>query len=177
VGYDGADPDRPYLSFLARCLTGIPVDRYCSHMNEIQVTETPASLSGSVMLALLEAAHALEARLEAALARVGLSSAKYSVLAKLARAGEPLALSELAAQVSCVRSNMTQLVDRLEAEGLVRRVDDPEDRRMVRAVLTKLGEERETAGAEQVERIQSQVAALLTKGDRAVLERALAALK
>jgi DNA-binding MarR family transcriptional regulator len=146
-------------------------------MNEIQVTETPASLSGSVMLALLEAAHALEARLEAALARVGLSSAKYSVLAKLARAGEPLALSELAAQVSCVRSNMTQLVDRLEAEGLVRRVDDPEDRRMVRAVLTKLGEERETAGAEQVERIQSQVAALLTKGDRAVLERALAALK
>jgi DNA-binding MarR family transcriptional regulator len=146
-------------------------------MNEVPVTETPASLNGSVMLALLEAAHTLEARLEAALARVGLSSAKYSVLAKLARAGEPLALSELAAQVSCVRSNMTQLVDRLEAEGLVRRVDDPEDRRMVRAVLTKLGEEREAAGAEQVERIQSQVAALLTKGDRVVLERALAALK
>jgi DNA-binding MarR family transcriptional regulator len=146
-------------------------------MNEVPATETPASLNGSVMLALLEAAHTLEARLEAALARVGLSSAKYSVLAKLARAGEPLALSELAAQVSCVRSNMTQLVDRLEAEGLVRRVDDPEDRRMVRAVLTKLGEEREAAGAEQVERIQSQVAALLTKGDRVVLERALAALK
>lgn len=146
-------------------------------MNEVQVSETPARLTGSVMLALLEAAHALEARLEAALARVGLSSAKYTVLAKLARAGEPLALSELAAQVSCVRSNMTQLVDRLEAEGLVRRVDDPEDRRMVRAALTKLGEEREAAGAEQMERIQSQVAAMLTKGDRAVLERALAALK
>ena len=146
-------------------------------MNEVRVPETPARLTGSVMLALLEAAHALQARLEAALARVGLSSAKYTVLAKLARAGEPLALSELAAQVSCVRSNMTQLVDRLEAEGLVRRVDDPEDRRMVRAALTRLGEERETAGAEQMERIQSQVAAMLNQGDRAVLERALAALK
>jgi DNA-binding MarR family transcriptional regulator len=146
-------------------------------MNEVQLPQIPASLTGSVMLDLLEAAHALEARLEAALARVGLSSAKYTVLAKLARAGEPLALGELAAQVSCVRSNMTQLVDRLEAEGLVRRVDDPEDRRMVRAALTKLGEEREAAGAEQMARIQSQVAAMLTKGDRAVLERALAALK
>jgi DNA-binding MarR family transcriptional regulator len=146
-------------------------------MNDIGTTETPASLSGSVMFSLLEAAHALEARVEEALAGVGLSSAKYTVLAKLAQAGEPLALSELAAQVSCVRSNMTQLIDRLEAEGLVRRVDDPEDRRMVRAALTKLGEEREAAGAEQMDRIQSQVAAVLAKGDRAVLERALSALK
>jgi DNA-binding MarR family transcriptional regulator len=146
-------------------------------MNDIGTTETPASLSGSVMFSLLEAAHALEARVEEALAGVGLSSAKYTVLAKLAQAGEPLALSELAAQVSCVRSNMTQLIDRLEAEGLVRRVDDPEDRRMVRAALTKLGEEREAAGAEQMDRIQSQVAAVLAKGDCAVLERALSALK
>jgi DNA-binding MarR family transcriptional regulator len=146
-------------------------------MNDVQVTEASASLSGSVMFSLLEAAHALEARVEAALARVGLSSAKYTVLAKLARAGEPLTLSDLAAQVSCVRSNMTQLVDRLEAEGLVRRVDDPEDRRVVRAALTKLGEEREAAGAEQMNQIQSQVATMLTKSDRTVLERVLSALK
>jgi DNA-binding MarR family transcriptional regulator len=146
-------------------------------MNDFQVTEASASLSGSVMFSLLEAAHALEARMEAALARVGLSSAKYTVLAKLARAGEPLTLSDLAAQVSCVRSNMTQLVDRLEAEGLVRRVDDPGDRRVVRAALTKLGEEREAAGAEQMDQLQSQVATMLTKGDRSVLERVLSALK
>ena len=144
-------------------------------MNDLQVSE-PSS-PGSVMFSLLDAAHALEARVEAALAGVGLSSAKYSVLTKLARAGEPLALSDLAAQVCCVRSNMTQLVDRLEAEGLVRRVDDLEDRRMVRAALTKLGEEREAAGTELMERIQSQVAGMLTKADRVVLERALSALK
>ena len=145
-------------------------------MNDIQATESPAS-SSSVMFSLLQAAHALEARMEEALAGVGLSSAKYTVLAKLARAGEPLTLSELAAKVCCVRSNMTQLVDRLEAEGLVRRVDDPEDRRIVRAALTRLGEEKEAAGAEHMDRIQSEVAAALTKGDRAALERALSALK
>jgi len=145
-------------------------------MNDVQATESLAS-SGSVMFSLLQAAHALEARMEEALAGVGLSSAKYTVLAKLARAGEPLTLSQLAAKVCCVRSNMTQLVDRLEAEGLVRRVDDPEDRRIVRAALTKLGEEKEAAGAEHMDRIQSEVAAALTKGDRAALERALFALK
>ena len=144
-------------------------------MNDLQVSE-PSS-PGSVMFSLLDAAHALEARVEASLAGVGLSSAKYSVLTKLARAGKPLALSDLAAQVCCVRSNMTQLVDRLEAEGLVRRVDDLEDRRMVRAALTKLGEEREAAGTKLMERIQSQVAGMLTKADRVVLERALSALK
>jgi DNA-binding MarR family transcriptional regulator len=146
-------------------------------MNDVQVAEIPPSHSSSVMFSLLQAAHALEARIEEALAGVGLSSAKYTVLAKLARVAEPLTLGELAAHVCCVRSNMTQLVDRLEAEGLVRRVDDLEDRRMVRAALTKLGEEREAAGAEQMDRIQTAVAALLTKGDRAVLERALSALK
>jgi DNA-binding MarR family transcriptional regulator len=129
------------------------------------------------MAALLEAAHALEARLEEALGRVGLSSPKYAVLSKLAEAGEPLTLSELAARVCCVRSNMTQLVDRLEAEGLVRRVDDPDDRRVVRAALTPLGKEKQADGAREMERIQSRFAATLPKIDRETLERLLSALK
>jgi len=39
-----------------------------------------------------------------------------------------------------VRSNITQLVDRLEKDGLVRRRSDPDDRRSVRAALTPAGE-------------------------------------
>ena len=142
--------------------------------------ETPtvtAAAPNSVMLSLLAAAHAIEARLEQSLATVGLSPAKHAVLSQLAQAGEPLTLSELAARVCCVRSNMTQLVDRLEAEGLVRRLDDSGDRRIVRAAITSLGEEREAAGANQVRQIQSEFAAALPDSDRAVLERALAALK
>jgi DNA-binding MarR family transcriptional regulator len=129
------------------------------------------------MLSLLRAAHAIEARLEQGLATVGLSPAKHAVLSQLAQAGEPLTLSELAARVSCVRSNMTQLVDRLEAEGLVRRVDDPDDRRIVRAAITTLGQEREAAGAVQVQQIQSEFAAALPESDRVALERALVMLK
>src|SRR5262249_375934 len=50
----------------------------------------------------------------------------------------------------------TQLMDRLEAEGLVRRVDDPTDRRGVRAVVTPLGVERQAAGALRVQRAQEE---------------------
>ena len=148
-------------------------------MNDISgqaPTVTPPE-TNSVMLSLLAAAHAIEARLEQGLASVGLSPAKHAVLSQLARAGEPLTLSELASRVCCVRSNMTQLVDRLEAEGLVRRIDDSGDRRVVRAAITPLGEEREAAGADQVRQIQSEFAAGLQESDRAALERALVALK
>lgn len=140
-------------------------------------TTPAAGLPDQVMFSLLHAAHALEARLEGALAAVGLSMAKYGVLSQLAEAGEPLTLSHLAGRRSCVRSNMTQLVDRLEADGLVRRVDDPADRRSVLAALTPLGEERRAAGARQMENVQREFMTSLPEADRAALERALAALK
>src|SRR5215831_15229814 len=90
---------------------------YYSCMNDTVVSRTPNHLD-----AILQTAHALEARLETALGEAGLSGAKFSVLSELVRSGEPLALSELASRLACVRSNMTQLVDRLEADGLVRGV-------------------------------------------------------
>ena len=137
----------------------------------------PAGKADPVMFSLLEAAHALEQRLESALGEVGLSMAKYGVVSELASAGEPLALSELASRQSCVRSNMTQLIDRLEADGLVRRVDDPGDRRSVRAAITRLGEERASAGARAVKRLEEDFAASIPSRDRAVLSRMLAGVK
>jgi DNA-binding MarR family transcriptional regulator len=125
------------------------------------------------VFALIGAAHALEAKLETALAEVGLSVAKYGVLDQLAIAGEPLSLSQLAARLSCVRSNMTQLIDRLEADGLVRRVDDPNDRRSVLAALTPLGGERQSAGEACMARVHAQFNDTFTAADRAALTRLL----
>ena len=128
------------------------------------------------MFSLLGAAHALEDRIEQHLGHVGLSMSKLGVLTQLVEAGEPLALSELAARLSCVRSNMTQLVDRLEADGLVRRVDDPADRRSVLAAVTRLGEERQVAGAQELAKVREEFTAALPVADRMALARALAAL-
>jgi DNA-binding MarR family transcriptional regulator len=125
------------------------------------------------MFGLIKAGRALEDQLEKGLGRVGLSMPKFSVLSELAKSGDSLPLSELAARLSCVRSNITQLVDRLEADGLVRRTDDPLDRRTVRAALTTLGAERCTAGAGEITRIQAEFAASLTAADLSALDRAL----
>lgn len=134
----------------------------------------PADAVGDALaLRFLHGAQTLAAELESAMADVGLSRAKYGVLAQLARAGAALPLGELAAGQRCVRSNMTQLMDRLEADGLVRRVDDADDRRCVRAALTPLGEERHAQGRRQLDRFAARFVAPLSADDRAALERVL----
>src|SRR5688572_6977027 len=126
-----------------------------------------------VMWSLLEAAGAVEARIESALAEAGLSGAKLAALTQLVEAGEPITLGELAAQCACVRSNITQLVDRLESEKLVKRVDDPQDRRSLRAAITPLGRERQALGAKKVEAVRKQLAGALKAIDGEALQRAL----
>lgn len=127
-------------------------------------------------MSILHAAHAIEDRIEKALDGVGLSIAKHSALTKLQEAGEPLTLSELAERLSCVRSNITQLVDRLESDGLVRRVADPDDRRSVRAELTELGAEKQAAGASEVSKVHGDIADRLQSSDIVGLESALSSL-
>ena len=145
---------------------------------ELGVTpEAKVEDHGRYMVMLLEAAQSIQERLEVVLAEVGLTSAKYQAIDALARAGEPLTLSELAGSLKCVRSNITQLVDRLEADGLVKRVDDPSDRRAVRAVVTPLGMDRRAEGTQAVGRLQDEVAARVAPAERAMLDRVLAALK
>ena len=128
------------------------------------------------MHALLGAARNIQDRVERALEGVGLSSAKYYALDRLSRATGPLALSELACSLGCVRSNVTQLVDRLEADGLVRRVAHPLDRRAVQATLTPLGAERHRAGHEAIQAVQVELASRLDPRDGEALLRALTAL-
>jgi DNA-binding MarR family transcriptional regulator len=91
------------------------------------------------LAALLHAAYAAQADVEAKLGGIGLSLAKLLALKVLSDAGESLPLTQLAERLSCVKSNITQLVDRLEADGFVQRVADPRDRRSRLATLTAAG--------------------------------------
>src|SRR4051794_29866875 len=51
----------------------------------------------------------------------------------------PLAMSRLAEALRCDNSNVTQIVDRLEADGLVERRPAPHDRRIKALLLTDEG--------------------------------------
>jgi DNA-binding MarR family transcriptional regulator len=134
-------------------------------------------MNDSVAFALIHAAHRVEARLEEALAGVGLSGAKHAALSFLVTQDQPMSLSELAEKLTCVRSNVTQLVDRLEADGLVKRVDNPADRRAVCAEITRLGRERHAAGWRVVNPVLQDVAEELSAIDPKVLKRALDAVQ
>jgi DNA-binding MarR family transcriptional regulator len=131
---------------------------------------------GALLFGLIELGAQLHQQIEDALEKVGISLAKQGVLRTLAEAGAPLPLSELAARQKCVRSNITQLVDRLEADGLVRREPDPDDRRSIRAVLTTEGAARQEAGEREVERVRESFMNSMRSSDRAALERILKSL-
>jgi len=122
-----------------------------------------------VSAAVIEAARTLETRLEQALAPLQLSLAKFGVLRCLVHEQRALPLSAIAQRQKCVRSNMTQLTDRLEADGLVRRIDDPEDRRAVLAEPTAAGRVA-VARAEEVLRAEEERFLMgLTDAERLVM--------
>ena len=130
-----------------------------------------------LMFSVVNAGRAVEQRLEDALAPVGLSLAKFGALTHLMEAGEPLNLSECAKKMACVRSNITQLMDRLEADGLVRRVEDPLDRRAIRAAVTPLGTKRQAVGAKEVAKVQAELARTLSDMNPGALRRALSTIE
>src|SRR5438132_14024881 len=132
-----------------------------------------SSSASAVVSSLLETAEAVESRLEAAVSPLGLSLAKLGVLHPLAEAGAPLPLSELAQRQHCVRSNITQLMDRLEKDGLVRRRADPDDRRSVLAELTPAGEQAHAKGVRALADAQRAIVKALKAGEATSLQNAL----
>jgi DNA-binding MarR family transcriptional regulator len=109
------------------------------------------------LAAILHTAHAAQAQVEAKLDRIGLSMAKLAALGTLSDAGESLPLGQLADRLACVKSNITQLVDRLEADGLVVRELDPRDRRTKLAVLTSAGRKACIAGNKILQESERQL--------------------
>src|SRR5207237_8840675 len=73
----------------------------------------------------------------------GLSEGRLHVLFRLATAPDHrLPLGELADVLEVTPRNITGLIDHLERDGLVERIDDPSDRRLTYARLTVGGGKR-----------------------------------
>lgn len=87
---------------------------------------------------LLRAGKAVVARVEPRLAAAGLTVNQLGVLEAILHKG-PLTHRELGRKVLTSAGNMTDVIDKLQARGLVRRTRDPADRRQVRVDLTEAG--------------------------------------
>ena len=118
---------------------------------------------------LLHTARILEESFAGALREAGLSPAEYDVLSELVNAGHPLPPGELAAVKGWPPPEVREVLDRLEAAGLVRR--------QAGIAITTGGRERHRAGAERVAAVERQVADLVSAADRQGLERALSILR
>lgn len=86
-----------------------------------------------VCLLVTELAKQIDDHLRSRLHGLGLTPSQAMALREL---GSPLTMRELAGRMSCEASNVTFVVDRLEAAGLVERTAHPDDRRVKRVRLT-----------------------------------------
>ena len=129
------------------------------------------------LFGVLHASNVLESRIEARLSEAGLSLAKLAALHRLTEAGESLPLGQLAERLACVKSNVTQLVDRLEADGLVSRIGDPNDRRSRLAVLTDAGKTAYAKGSEIQKQAERDLFGVLTPSESETLHQLLRKLQ
>lgn len=116
------------------------------------------------------------ASLPSVAADLELSPAQCHVL-HLIEPGQALPMGELAGALSCDASNVTGLVDRLEARGLIARQPSPADRRVKVLSLTAAGKrvravliERLTAPPDALGRLSAQEQRLLVDLLRRILE-------
>lgn len=110
------------------------IDRFCALH-----PEAPRELIVASRL-LLRSARLLRHHIERALADFDLDLGQYLVLTMLSTdAGEPNIPSELGVVIDATRTQMTRLVDRLEARGLVRRQASTQDRRSLELSLSTEG--------------------------------------
>jgi len=72
--------------------------------------------------------------------RFGTTLPRFDLLAQLERHPEGLKMNELSRLLMVTGGNITAIVDQLEKEGLVERLDEPDDRRAFRIRLTRNGE-------------------------------------
>lgn len=102
------------------------------------------------------------------LSEIGLSVAKHDVLLALRR-NEGLSQQALARYLLVAKSNVTGLLKRLEADGLIRREPDPNDARGQCVFLTRSGDRRLARAIA----IQAEVIVLMTEGVSAADTRRL----
>jgi DNA-binding MarR family transcriptional regulator len=144
-------------------------------MNEFSRCPTEGAI-GLFILLINSGKHA-ESRLDDALmGGSGLTFVKWRTLDALVKASDALPLKDLPDQLHCVKSNVTQLIDKLEADNLVRRIADPEDRRGTRVELTETGQIAHHRGREALETTTRELFNELNHNDQESLRAILQSL-
>jgi DNA-binding MarR family transcriptional regulator len=138
-------------------------------------TEPTTSVAEEAWRLLFELAKRKHSVLASALVELDLTPVQAHAL-RLLDPQQPIAMSALADALYCHASNVTGIVDRLEARGLVERRTGREDRRVKILALTEAGTRVRSQVVELMRRPPPEIAGLGAGDQRAlrdVLARAL----
>jgi DNA-binding MarR family transcriptional regulator len=107
----------------------------------------------------------------------GTTLPRFDLMAQLERHPEGLKMNELSRLLMVTGGNVTAIVDQLENEGLVERMDEPADRRAFRIRLTRAGEKSFAEMARAHEEWVVELLAGMTRREQDELLRLLAKVK
>jgi DNA-binding MarR family transcriptional regulator len=102
---------------------------------------------------------------------------RFDLMAQLARHSGGLKMNELSRMLMVTGGNITAIVDQLEKEGLVERLDEPADRRAFRIRLTRTGEKSFAEWARAHEQWVVELLGGLSRREQEELLKLLAKLK
>src|SRR5918994_2581603 len=131
-----------------------------------------------IWLRLLTCTQLVEKRVRAGLREdFGTTLPRFDLMAQLERHPEGLKMNELSRLLMVTGGNVTAIVDQLEKEGLVERLDEPADRRAFRIRLTRAGEKTFTEMARAHEQWVVELLSGLSRREHEELLKLLAKLK
>jgi DNA-binding MarR family transcriptional regulator len=131
-----------------------------------------------IWLRLLTCTQLIERRVRSGLrGEFGTTLPRFDLMAQLERHREGLKMNELSRLLMVTGGNVTAIVDQLEKEGLVERLDKPDDRRAFRICLTRSGEKSFAEMARTHEQWIVQLLGGLSRREQDELLRLLAKVK
>lgn len=96
---------------------------------------------------------------------IKLTLSQLTILDILSRAKESN-MSDLARSMKVTTAAMTGIIDRLVRDGYVTRIDDPDDRRVIKIKLTAKGSNAVKSMCEQKKRMITRMFGALSQGER-----------
>lgn len=131
-----------------------------------------------IWLRLLTCTQLIEKRVRAGLREeFGTTLPRFDLMAQLERHPEGLKMNELSRLLMVTGGNVTAIVDQLEKEGLVERLDEPADRRAFCIRLTRAGDKSFAEMARAHEQWVVELLSGLSRREHDELLKLLAKLK
>ena len=125
-----------------------------------------------IRLVLWKAAKAVEKVDRASIDQTGLGLSDFTIMEALLHKG-PLPINQIGQKVLLTSGSMTAAVNRMEAKGLVRRIQDQSDGRCFYVHLTQKGRQTIKSAYAKHEKNLEKIAGVLSDGERKELVRLL----